>query len=71
MEKLETSGRSDPIQTTELFQLTRILWRILQIWEDMLSQTPEKDNKLTLVGEILTRNEIITTKYLAVPVYMK
>ena len=37
LEDLEVGGRVETIQTTALLKTTRILWRVLEIWGDLLS----------------------------------
>ena len=44
LEDLEVGGRVETIQTTALLKTTRILRRVLETWEDLLSLTPVKDS---------------------------
>ena len=37
LEDLEVEGRAETIQTTVLMRATRILRRVLETWEDLLS----------------------------------
>ena len=53
LEDLERRGWVETIQTTALLGSARILKWVLEIWGDLLSQTPVKDHQLTLIWKSL------------------
>ena len=53
LEDLEVGGRVETIQTTALLRTARILRRVLETWGDLLSLTPVKNHRLTLMWKAL------------------
>ena len=53
LEDLEVGGQVETIQMTALLRTARILRRVLETWGDLLSLTPVKNHRLTLMWKAL------------------